>query len=295
LGLRRRHHWVPKHYLRGFTNSKGLLLLYQRGSETPIEVSPKNAAVARDLYTDRAARDPEPDRVEKALADEIDGPSAKVLNSVRSGEGLSHEQWRRLALYLGAQMIRTPAVRGEFLERTETSYNEMTSEVMENPIRAWWRARRAKGASPRLGVFLRMSVALQRWGPDFLPHGSVWTSSLLSSARRLGEEIVTLPYFVFDNRGAVSLVTTDRPVVADRPVSVDIEMQIKDPDFKIMFAFDTRRLLMAGRSLKGARTRQVTELFRLYNKAAVMTANRFVFSEREQPWITKVFQQYPAP
>lgn len=114
-------HYVPKFYLKGFTNnSDNLIWAYRNGSSKRFKVSLNNIGHEVDFYS------PE---VEEYLANEIEGPANDVIAKIRNREKITDEEKRILTEYLVVFYQRTPHGLNRFKERAPDTIEEMRSNL----------------------------------------------------------------------------------------------------------------------------------------------------------------------
>jgi hypothetical protein len=110
---RARHHFRPILHLHHFADHAGLTFLYdKRGEQRTGQYHVKVLGAERYLYAPgEGGYDPRDDRIERWLADMIDGPAAEPLERTRRNLRLDNARRSRLAAYIAAQDMRTPAAR----------------------------------------------------------------------------------------------------------------------------------------------------------------------------------------
>lgn len=118
MTIPKRHHWVPRFYLRRFAipnpNRRAeQVWIYHRKEGEPKRTSINNIAVEKFLYSpedEDGRRDP---RLERKLAD-LEGSLSRLWPELASGfPSLEREGVRKgLSLFLSIQLLRHPAQRG---------------------------------------------------------------------------------------------------------------------------------------------------------------------------------------
>jgi hypothetical protein len=108
----RRQHYLPQHYLRGFTSGLGDDCIWQyekQAAKGPICVQVKDVGVQGYFYsyvkTD-GTRDV--DSFEKSLSLEVEGPAHEVLNRIRRREMIRISEKEILAVYIDYMHRRVP-------------------------------------------------------------------------------------------------------------------------------------------------------------------------------------------
>ena len=105
----RRHHYVPQHSLRRFVNEDGKLWTYDLIEKNIFAANPKDVGLVGDLYsTTGAGGETDFDRVEKLLADRVDGPGDAAIRRLLNHENLGND-FDGFLRYVAAQIVRTPS------------------------------------------------------------------------------------------------------------------------------------------------------------------------------------------
>ena len=100
--LNRGDHYLPQHYLSGFTAEDGALWAFPKTAEPPFATQPKSVANENALYSPTT---------EQYLANEIEGPATSVLDKIRLRRPITHDDTTSLARYMAAMWKRVPAAR----------------------------------------------------------------------------------------------------------------------------------------------------------------------------------------
>lgn len=113
------HHYVPRHYLLGFTTSPAepLLYVYQKGRQDVFRTTPDRVGYEKHFYT-VTKEDGTRDSASKEtwLADEIDGPGHSVLNKIRARQTLTEADKAVFSNYLSVMLKRVPRHRAKLYE-----------------------------------------------------------------------------------------------------------------------------------------------------------------------------------
>jgi hypothetical protein len=111
-----RCHYLPKKYLKGFTNSTtGKLWTYtKKGEKYPCNID--KVAKINNWY---------PDEVERFLADEVENPANDILDKVRSLRNISKKEKQVLSEYMVVMMKRVP--RGK--DRVKNLMPSVTEDI----------------------------------------------------------------------------------------------------------------------------------------------------------------------
>jgi hypothetical protein len=112
----KKHHVVPRYYLRGFTDPADPELIYVfRQGEQPFRTGVKGVAFINDFYSysDDAGNK---HSIERNLADKIEGPTNEVLAKLRALQPITLQEKAILARYISVMLTRVTKHR----KRAET-------------------------------------------------------------------------------------------------------------------------------------------------------------------------------
>ena len=131
-----RHHIVPRHYLKGFTEAAGSKFLwsYEKGGNRVGKYSYRSVGYVKDFHTIRNA-DGTIDRtsVEKSLATKIEQPTAPIIDKIRAGEDISPQEKWTMSRYMCTQVLRVPKQRDVRRKMAPKQISDLAEEV----VRVW--------------------------------------------------------------------------------------------------------------------------------------------------------------
>lgn len=203
----RRHHTVPKFYLRGFADGDTLLTVPLPGDRR-YKQSVSSASVETDFYALPGHEDGD-DVLERALAD-VETQAAAILARIGSGTWpLSPEDRQTLAFFIALQSTRTQSSR-----RTADSLEAQLARLQIGVGGRDVFERQLKEASPAItdDVVGRMwAEAVRPEGPALHVTSVNFAEQMLTTATQILPYLVGRPWTLvrFDRR---SLVTSDHPV-----------------------------------------------------------------------------------
>jgi hypothetical protein len=128
---KRRHHYLPRFYLRNFVgkNPEGRLWVYTKDAENFRAASPRDLAVEKDYHT-VVRRDGVVDRntIEDTVA-VLENMAAPVIKKVLNGEDLSFDDHQILALFISQLLVRVPTRRD--------AVGRIMSDVIKRMSKGW--------------------------------------------------------------------------------------------------------------------------------------------------------------
>ncbi len=188
----KRQHFVPRFLLRRFAKDGRFVRIYRASGKANTKASPRSACTIEDFYTIEDPAEPEPLRVEKKLAAEIETPAALAIEAIVSGEFPPSDEHRAaLIAFVSAQFVRGPDTRN-FL-------NHVMRALVMNRARKMGRAR-ALADLRQKGFPINADGTLTK---DAMIH-------MQESAFDLDFASMRIALIVFEDP---ALITSDRPVV----------------------------------------------------------------------------------
>ncbi len=143
----RRHHYVPRCWLCGFTDTstqEGKLVVTDLIRKNQWVTKPANVGFARDFYRLTDERISDPVLVEKALS-RIESEIAPILRLMdEEHRGPTVEELEPLLYFIAIQWTRVPAFRPFILDVIDAVSYERLSEYLKSP-KTWERALRKAG------------------------------------------------------------------------------------------------------------------------------------------------------
>lgn len=133
-----KNHFVPQLYLKQWSDDGTRIWSYRilvSHDKVPEWDHPTISEVAyqSDLYT-TCINGKEGDDFEKWLATEFESPVNETIKKVLKDSNLSALDWERLAMFLGAQDVRTPVSYLDSMERWAKSLPELLQDTLEKSV-----------------------------------------------------------------------------------------------------------------------------------------------------------------
>jgi hypothetical protein len=207
----KRHHFVPKFYLRQFADHKKRVRIYARGTtKKPVVTSVINAAVESGFYTIVEESGAESQSVEQLLS-KIEGLARGAM--VRMLEGRfppDFEDRANLSLFMALQILRTPENR--------LSFEAMVDYMQKILFQGWTpdytreRLREAGIETTDEAVAEIMDVVENPDKYRFIPHQNEHIRNMLTVATKLAPVIASRSWLMAHTKRQ-ALVTSDHPVV----------------------------------------------------------------------------------
>lgn len=300
--LRVANHWVPRTHLRRFAED-GVLWMYRRDDpDSPVRVTPNNAAVENNLYVVGEDAPLEPrDAMERLLA-YVEEPYGRIRQWLIRGPsvGLSQEPpeeyWERFSIFLAMQYLRTPYWR-DFLRQTASFYAALHIRTeLENLEYAHDRYGDA-GENPISKEELRrVRDELDTGRIEIEPDESTWLGLFGKSALKNAGYIFNLPWRLIQAPEGVAFPTSDLPVALARVGSDGYQLGggFLEPKTQVTFPLTPSHVLIMGAGV-GARYVGSDQWCEAVARRMIHHSRRFVFSPREDPQIADVLRDTEPP
>ncbi|MBI2914090.1 MAG: DUF4238 domain-containing protein [Chloroflexi bacterium] len=207
----KRHHFVPKFYLRHFADNKRRVRMYTRGHKRkPIIVSVSNAAVESGLYTVLEESGDESQKVEGLLS-LIEGQAKSAIDRILKGRFPPDlEDRSALALFMALQMLRTPEQHRQY--EAMVDYTQKVLLEGWTPEYARERLEQASMEPTHEAVAQIMDVVENPDKYRFVPHKNEQIRIMLSVATNIAPVIAARSWLLGQCKTA-SFITSDHPVV----------------------------------------------------------------------------------
>jgi hypothetical protein len=113
----KRHHFVPRFYLRGFADQSkpDAVWVYEKGGVSPKLISVHNTALEKDFYSFREADGSVNREKYEGMLAEIENTCAPIIRKLTRRERIDSDKRVFLALFAAAMAVRVPRFRSEVL------------------------------------------------------------------------------------------------------------------------------------------------------------------------------------
>lgn len=267
------HHFVPKYYLKGFTDSTAKYLwAFENKCTKKFRVSIENIGHENDYYNED---------IEQYLANEVENPANNVISKIRNRENITRHEKHVLSVYMlaflkrgptGKQRVRdlAPSVAEELVPSLNSRFDRLAQQHPDKLDRLEKR---------RELVISRMLEMAQD------PPKDVWLQTLSSE---YSDDVAK----VISNMTWCFLVYDDCPtfLASDNPVFYSTDIGVGDPRSELSFPISSNVLLWASWSripLEGYHPislRWVKE----FNRRTVQSAFRHIYHARDDAWVQKL-------
>lgn len=213
------HHFLPEAYLRRFADERGDLWVLDRKHGVVRRQSPEVTAAERELYTLEDEHGERDRRVESALAEFVDGPGQHAIRVLDEGGRLSGEDAGKLAIFVSALYVRTPAFREQHRQLAEQMRDSLICDGVEPAVEplpeSHPEAQRLRAAGGvRADELLAMFNSLR---DERRPYHNDFVKMMVNLVPMVADAIHGLEWFIASAPPGKAFVTCDAPVIITRP------------------------------------------------------------------------------
>lgn len=205
----KRHHYVPKAYLKAFCDQRGRVLLYRKDAPTPaLHLSPDNVAFHKYYYSQPKPEGGADDTaLEKAFGVE-EAKWPKIVNRICRRQDVN-DVLENIFSFMSLQRVRVPAVR------------DAAEKMLADQVKATMRVLHARGkllpVPPALnGLLDKIKVSID-------PHQSI--HAMVPMIRGMATVFDRLGVGALHNKTSVPFLTSDNPVIWFDPGVPDDRVQ----------------------------------------------------------------------
>src|ERR1017187_366861 len=290
------HHFVPKFYLKGFTDKNKKLWVYEKGSNAPRESTPKSEGNIENYYTftDRGYPD---DQAEKMLA-RAESTVAPVIRKLANPLfSMNDVQRSELYSFVALTYVRVPAYR-EFIDKQAgTLMKRFTQEKFKDEVvflasLKEYEAETGKslGDPEKLRQFIasdRYTISQKSAGFNLL---QIFRSSLLISEileREYRHDVYYAPPDTY-------FMTGDNPIITMEPDTdgqAFVGTGFGRPRTVVLFPLNKRACLMLSRHGTGQRIQSSPLRTRQVNEMVMGVSQKLLYGPEGARRIARIYNQ----
>jgi len=265
------NHYVPKFYLRGFTDapSSENLFVYEKGKVEPFRTQIKNIGNEVGLYTDE---------IEKILANDIEQSANPILQKIRSLEPIFEDEKLTLARYMFTMWLRVPKHRDWFIAKSPKIVNKYLADV-ETQLQE------LVGKHPDKTGLIQQRIgelhAIRRDKTDEIAR-EMWLKNIPAGLDRAPVQMLADMEWRFLDCGRDEFF-----LASDNPVYFPEAIGIGNEKSELSFPVAQNLVLLAKRqfSVAPAFHRARPAIVKEINRRSAANALKFVFAPRRAEWI----------
>ncbi len=264
------HHYVPRHYLRGFAPDLGHhLWAYDRAEKRKFQTQVKNLAQETKFYSEE---------LETQLANEVEGPANAVIDKIRAKAKIDANEKRNLAKYLVAQWRRVP----KGFQRFKRNLPKISDEVGRSVLNRIDELIKSEPDFKEIGEKRKADVIKILLGYENNPPVEIWHRAI--SQDMYVESIGKMAQMTWT---FISCTGKDFFLTSDNPVFFFSNEGIGNKTSELSFPISSDIALWATHraDLSEGFVSASPDAIREINRRTVSNSTRFVFSGRDEGWI----------
>jgi len=298
-----KHHFVPAFYLKGFAESvhDSLVWVYGKGSNKIFCDKPENVGLEKHYHT-LASPDGTKDTntIDDYFCHVWEGPTAKIIESIKAGNFPAGDDRRFLASFLGLSFTRSPNHRANVervvthLAKTVAQFSAANSEHFAQTLRKYEHdmGEKLTDDPEDLCKFMlegeyNLSMRPELYLKMFVGHGV-----------RLGLVIEKMKWVFVRATDRFRFLTSDNPFFFHDP-SVDTQsfyrgVGLLNENVEVSFPISKDLTLVAVWSEKMTEgyLQGHHELVKTINRRSVLAAHRFIYAPEKSSAISRLVQKY---
>lgn len=266
-------HYVPRFYLDGF-GTNGRLWAHDKIAGQSFVTQSKSVANESDAY---------PDDLEQYLANEIEDKAKEAIEKIRQLRPLSVSDRKAMADYIVTLWKRVPAGRQRAMEHMPAVGSSVKSEILS----ALDKMEAEDPASAHLIDQRRRQVEEIIESHCSGSRHDIWHQTLrLEMTPRIGDALNSMHWRYLHAPNGMFLAS-------DNPVFFFAHEGIGSPSSELTLPLSSSVALLINRRSEPnwSTIRLFPSAIKEINRRAVFNANRFVFSEKNEPWILPLLQK----
>ena len=262
MGQKKRHHFLPKFYLKGFIDPHNppFIWLYEKGEPLIQKRSPINIAVRKHYHsfvTTAGERDSE--TVENIFAD-MEDKAAPVIRKIKNEETLNEQDRKQFARFLAFMMTRVPKFRNdvEILVKRESEKKHAKFTVQPEKLGEF-----SLGATHIAEYFIRDFIAMK------------WT--------------------FFKATQEYKFVTSDNPVHYVNPkneTNSNYRSGLTDKNIEVTFPISKDCMFLGTWIGKEGYEQGNNSLVKKYTKRTINSAQCYVYASQKLDVLNRLVQKY---
>jgi len=298
MSRKKRHHYLPKFYLKGFTNPllrKQIIYIYEKGNPIIRKSSPVNAAVIKGYYSlDSDKSNIDSETIEKTIS-LIETTSVPIIKKINIKKDLTHEEKELFSIFLSCMFTRVPTFRN------------WTEKVTAIALKTWLKF--IASNEKTLSRFINQLIIekninfdysiekLQNFLLDDNKYEICVSPQLSLDFLLLGLKLAPIfskmNWAFLEATENYKFLTSDNPVYyIDPTVSSHKNVGLLNKNVIVFFPISKELILYASWKNFSGYKRSTNKEIKGINKNTIIFANRFIFSPQLSNGINKIVQKY---
>jgi hypothetical protein len=268
------HHYLPQYYLKGFSDTGGMIWVYEKESGKTFNTQVKNVANITNLYSED---------FEQYMADNIEGPANIVLEKIRSKLPVEDNDKNVLSGYIMAIWKRVPKALERFKKSAPRVGNEMYKKICEDlTIMASQEPDKAESVEKNKEKIKAIIDDLTDDPPKDLWQYNIPPERTPLSVAALNR--MNWQFLVINNGDREVFLTCDNPVFFFQNIGIG------NPESELTFPVSSKIALLATWRDDFPRdyVQTTKQAIREINRRSVSNASRYVLHSKDEAWIRAI-------
>lgn len=272
------HHYLPRRLLRGFSQDDCLWMFDKKNERPPKHLRIASVAQEPDMYSQE---------LEDRLNNEIEQPFNAILERMDQGAGIQAADVKTIAAYVLSMYRRVPTARARSRQAIPDVIGQVEQATLQRidlleQLEPSERELAEKGRENIAQIFSKIRAEDQDW---------LWQGTLmpemLPRVRALLEQMTWQRWRIPPGR---------QLLIGDSPLLFDEAKGLANQDAEMIFPLRSDTALVATwrRGPQGEERAMTVQQTRMINSRTIARADRWVFSQRNEPWILPLVRDYPV-
>jgi hypothetical protein len=290
------HHYVPKFYLKGFTDKRGALWVYEHGVNAPRQSKPKHQGHRANYYTfdDRGQPDASTEKVLSRAESVVAHTFRKLANPQFT---MTEKERSELYSFVALMFVRVPAYR-EYIDNLASRMMKAHSQSIARDRDKFYAMIRQYEAET--GHSLGDPEELRKFaaGNDYtVTQRSAGFNILLALQSFLDLAAILEAEYRHDVLYAPkdsNFVACDNPVICIEPGTDGkawVGMGIGRPRTEVILPLNKRACLILRRSAKGQRVLATESFTEQINNMTMRAAQKYIYASRGYRRLARIFNE----
>lgn len=292
------NHYIPQFYLKNWSKDGNSIFVYSLlvpDSRIPYwnHRKIKSTAVWNDFYT-RNEGEKEIDDFEKWFDREFEAPVKMVLDNLLKGHSLDEAESKKLARFIGAQYMRTPARLNNLMARWRTEMPVLFEDVLQKASKKLEVNPQIINSQPQVSEeakFLPIKVTVVKDMNKVKVDSLIGKGMYLFALKHLLTKMVSVlekhKWYVIHAANGVSFPTSDDPVIClnfNSEHNYDFKGGWGKKNGNIIMPISPTRLLITqiGSNMPLARLDHSEHWSKFFRKIIIEHAHRYVYAIEPQ-------------
>ena len=298
-----RHHFLPAFYLKGFADAgnDGLVWVYSKQSDKLFCDKPENIGLEKHYHSfQRPDGTKDTNTIEDYFCHVWEGPTAKIIESIKGGSLPTGEDRAFFASFLGLSLTRSPNHRSNVnraithMARTVTQFSTADPEKFAQTLRNYERDMREKLTDDP--EELRKFISEGEY--ELTANPALYLKMFVAHGVRFGQVIEKMTWAFIRATDRIKFLTCDNPfffhdATADsRSIYGGVGLLSKHVEVSFPVSKDLALVAAWDERLKPGYFQATHELAKTVNRRTVLAAHRFVYAPEKSEAIARLVQKH---